>query len=492
MALVLIPQSLAYAELAGLPAYYGLYAAMLPPVAAAFFASSPYLQTGPVAITSLLTFGALAPLAAPGGAPYIAMAALLAIVVGAMRMALGLVRVGWVSFLMSHPVLTGFTSAAAILICASQLPTALGVTPTDGSLLQEAWWALSAPKSWNAVAVLLSIVTVVLVTGGRRLHMLFPGVLVAVIIGLGVSAVFGYGGPVVGSMPRGLPPFSIALPWAELPRLVLPGAVIALVGFAEAAAISRTFAAQDRAPWNPNREFVSQGVANLASGLSGGFPVGGSFSRSSVNRLAGGKSRLSGAVTGLIVLGFLPVAGVLAALPRAILGAIVIAAVVRLVTLRTMVGFFRHSRPQAAIAWSTFVLTLALAPRVDRALVIGVAFAIAVHIWRELPVLVKSAYENGVLHIEPQGVLFFASAPAMSEALLKELARHPDAERLAIDLGRLGRIDYSGALALQDVIHDAREAQLTVELRGAPPHARRILGRVFGPEALVGGDDIKR
>ena len=125
--------------------------------------------------------------------------------------------------------------------------------------------------------------------------------------------------------------------------------MIALVGFAEAAAISRTFAAQDRATWSPDREFVSQGVANLASGFSGGFPVGGSFSRSSIDRLAGGKTRWAGAITGIAVLAFLPVAGVLSPLPRAILGAIVISAVARLIQLTPLWKMWKDSKPQTAV-----------------------------------------------------------------------------------------------------------------------------------------------
>ncbi len=487
MALVLIPQSLAYAELAGLPPYHGLYAAMLPPIAAAFFASSPYLQTGPVAMTSLLTFGALAPLATPASGDFVALAALLAIVVGLARLVLGMMRVGWVAYLMSHPVLTGFTSAAAILVIASQLPTALGVSPADGSVLGGAWWTVVHPGAWDGASVILSALTVALVLGGRRVHALLPGVLVAVVIGVVFSLLTDYGGPTLGAVPTGLPPFSIGHSWQAVPQLLLPGLVIALVGFAEAAAISSTFAAQDRAPWNPSREFVSQGMANLASGISGGFPVGGSFSRSSVARMAGGTSRWTGAIAGLLVLAFLPIAGVISVLPLAILGAIVIAAVVKLVALRPLLRLFGHSYPQAIIAWSTFALTLALAPRIDRAILVGVGLAVAVHLWRELPLRVHTDFRDGVLRIEPEGVLFFGSSPGLHEALLKELAAHNTADRLVIDLRRLGRIDYTGALALKGVVDDAQQAQLEVAFLGVPQHARRILGRVFGDSPL--GED---
>ena len=177
--LILVPQSMAYAELAGLPSQHGLYAAALPPIAAAFFASSAYLQTGPVALTALLTLGALSPLAPPGSPEFVGLAAVLAVVVGLVRILVGVLRVGWLSYLMSAPMMGGFTSAAAILILSSQLPGAFGVEPPDGSVLGRAIWAVSHPASWEAPAVALTAITVVLVLGGRRIHPLVPGVLIA-------------------------------------------------------------------------------------------------------------------------------------------------------------------------------------------------------------------------------------------------------------------------------------------------------------------------
>ncbi len=479
VALVLIPQSLAYAELAGVPPYIGLYAALLPPIAAAFFVSSPYLQTGPVAMTSILTFGALAGLAQPQTRDYVALAALLALVVGFARTLLGLVRAGWVAYLMSQPMLKGFTAAAGILIVSSQLPTALGVVTPETDLIGRAWWAVIHIRQWEPASLTLSIITLALVLAGRRMHPLFPGVLVAVVIGIAFSHVAGYGGPVVGDIPQALPPFTLDLPWSATWSLLVPGAVIALVGFAEPAAIARTFAAQDRTPWSPDREFTSQGVANIASAISGGFPVGGSFSRSSINRLAGGKTRWSGAFTGLVVLAFLPVAGVLSALPRAVLGATVIAAVLKLIAIRPLFELVRHSYPQALVGWATFMLTVALSPQIERAVIIGVGLAVLIHLWRELRVHVRSRYEHGTLRLEPLGVLFFASAPGLEAALIEKLAEHPQAERLVIDLRRLGRIDYTGALVIKNVAKEAEEAGLTVSVSAMQPQARRILQRVL-------------
>jgi len=153
VAMVLVPQSMAYAELAGLPSHLGLFASALPPILAAFFASSPYLQTGPVALTSLLTFGALAGLAEVGTPDYVAMAALLALLVGVSRLLLGVFRLGVVTYLMRDPVVTGFTSAAAILILASQLPKALGAAAPTGGVLWRAGWSLGHVGQWEVASV---------------------------------------------------------------------------------------------------------------------------------------------------------------------------------------------------------------------------------------------------------------------------------------------------------------------------------------------------
>ena len=475
VALIGIPQSMAYADLAGLPAQYGLYAAALPPIAAAIFVSSRYLQTGPVALTALLTFGALAPLAVAGTDHYIQMAALLALVVGLTRVALGLIRAGVVAYLLSEPLLLGFTSGAALLIISSQLPGALGVVAPVSGVLARAAWGLGHPGTWEAASIALSAATILLILGGRRLHPLVPGVFLATLLGLGYSIFSAYTGPTLGSVPTGLPPLHLEFPWTSLPLLIVPGIVIALVGFAEAASISRAFAARDREFWDSDREFISQGVANLAAAFSGGFPVGGSFSRSSLNRMAGARSGWSGAVAGVAVLLFLPFADILEPLPRAILSAIVIAAVLGLVRLRSLVRLWRLSRPQAAIAWTTFALTLGLAPRIDQAVLIGILFAVAVHLWREHLPSVRTRTDDHTLHLEPRGVLWFGSAHRLEAALIKSLSEIEGLNRVVIHLGGLGRIDLTGALTLQTVIEEAELAGLETELVDVPSHAQRIL-----------------
>ena len=480
VAVVLMPQSLAYAEVAGMPAHRGLYAAALPPVVAAFLASSPYLQTGPVAITSLLTFGALSTLAPPGSPEYVDLGLLLALVVGVVRVALGLLRAGVVTYLMSQPMLMGFTPAAAVLIVLSQVPSALGVEGSEGGVVEAAARAAADPSAWNPAALAMCAGVALLVLGGRRVHRLFPGVLVAVVLAILYVLYQGYDGPVVGAIPAGLPPLTFDLPWATLPRLLVPGAVIALVGFAEPAAIARAYATQERSRWSPNREFVSQGAANVAAAFTGGFPVGGSFSRSSLNRIAGARTRWSGAVTGACVLAFLPFAWILSPLPRAVLGAIVILAAANLVRLGPAVGLWGLSKPQWAVAWVTFALTLVLSPHVERAVIVGIALAVAIHLWRELSIEVEAWRQDEAVHLRPRGVLWFATASGVEDAMLRELANHPDAECLVVHVDGLGRVDLTGALALRSLRREAEEAGLAVRVEGdAPGRSAEILARVL-------------
>jgi SulP family sulfate permease len=417
------------------------------------------------------------------------LAALLALVVGGARLVLGLARGGVIAYFMSQPVLVGFTAAAGILIVASQFPTAVGVAADGDTILSRAWWTITNPADWEAAAIVLSLVTVALVAGGRRVHRLFPGVLVAVAVGIVYSEIAGYQGLVVGDVTLSFPDSPLDLPWGDVWSLLIPGAVIALVGFAEPSSIARIFAAQDREKWSPNRELLSQGVANLASGLSGGFPVGGSFSRSAINRAVGGQTRWSGAVTGVAVIVFLPFSGVMGSLPRAVLAAIVIAAVVRLIRLPQLLRIWRYSRPQALVAWTTFAATLILSPRIDLAVVLGIGLGITVHLWRELRVEVESAYEEGTLVLRLHGVMFFASAPDVDAALGDLLAEHRDARLVVLDLNALGRIDYTGALALKTLVEDGAKAGIEVEITGVPPQAQRVLARVWEGDSLVRPDD---
>jgi SulP family sulfate permease len=311
-------------------------------------------------------------------------------------------------------------------------------------------------------------------------------VLIAIAAGIVLSRYGLYTGATVGHVPAGWPPFGIDFAWAEFRQLILPGLVIAFVGFAEPAAIARALSTQERLPWNAERELVAQGAANVAAAVCNAFPVGGSFSRTALAHTAGAKSRASGAITGLVVLACLPWADWLAGLPRAVLAGVIIAAVVKLIRAHELVSVFAVSRAQAMVGASALVLTLALAPRVDVALMVSIGLGIAVHLWRETRIIVVARHdgEARTLTVEPVGVLYFGSAQTLYDALIAELAHDRDVTRVIFDLRRLGRIDYTGAMALHRVATDAAAAGLTVTIvPGLHPQGVRLLRRVFGEES---------
>jgi SulP family sulfate permease len=479
VALLLIPQSLGLATIAGLPPEQGVYAAALAPLVTAFTSSSPYLQAGPTAMTSLLTLGALTAIATPFTPGYVKLAALLALVVGITRILVGLLRGGTVSYLMSQPVVAGFTAAAGVLIVCSQLPAMVGVAGDPGSPLRSAVDALAHPGAWELPALAMSAGAFALILGGRAIHPLFPGVLLATVAAIVLSEAIGYSGATVGDVPSGFPPLTLDLPWGSVGSLLVPGAVIALVGFAEPAAIARHYATQERGLWDPNREFVSQGLANIATGLGGAYPVGGSFSRSALNKLAGARTRWSSVVVALAVIAFLPFMGAIAPLPIAVLAATVVAAVLPLLDPRPLGEFFRLARVQFLVAAGTFVATILTAPHVERGVIVGVVLAVAAHLWREIRLNVQTRVEDATLHVQPRGVLYYASAPSLEDTVGRLLHEHKDATHLVVHLDGLGRIDLTGALALRDLLADATEAGLDVRVVDVPVQAAKVVERTL-------------
>jgi SulP family sulfate permease len=417
-------------------------------------------------------------MAEPGTGAFISMAALLALVVGGARIVIGLFRLGWMAFLLSQPVILGFTAAAALLIIGSQIPGAFGVEPSVAGVGPQALWTLLHPGNWDPTAMVISAVTLVLMFGSRWIHPAIPGVLLACVGGLIFSVVTSYEGPRLGAVPTNLPVPSLDLPWSRLPTLILPGIVIAMVGFAEAASISQALATRERRPWDPDREFISQGVANVAAGLFGGFPAGGSFSRTSLNHLAGARSRWSGFIAGLAVLLFVPFSSALAPLPRATLAAVVIAAVWKLIKIQPLLELWTLSRLQAVIGWATFAMTIFLAPHVEEAVILSVALAMGVHLWRELKPEYTVRKEGSSVHMELGGVLWFGSAPILEKSLLKSLDRAGEVETVVFDLGGLGRVDVTGALVLRQLKKNVERAGLAVRFTNAPIHAHRVLGEI--------------
>ena len=480
VALVLIPQSLAYASLAGLPPSVGLFAAAFPLLMYAVFASSPFLQTGPVALTSLLVAGALAGAGLePETSAYLGAAAILALIVSAVRLLVGALRLGSIVYLMAEPVAIGFTSAAGIVILASQLPRALGVTlPADiaarGNPIARATWAITNPGSWTGGALVIFFVTIVLMHGGRRLHRLFPGVLVAVLFALVLSRSTNYRAPVLANIESGLPSLTLDLPWDRTGSLIVGGIVIALVGFAEPASIARIFANEDQSRWSSSREFFASGMANLVAGVTGAYPVGGSFSRSFVNRFAGAQTRISGAITGLVVVAFLPFASSLDGLPEATLGSIVVGAVVTLVKPQRLVKIVRRSPWQGSLAWITFVATLLTPPSIQFGVIIGVVATFVFHFARPFHID-RSVGADGTLSLRPRGLLWIATISRLKQELGDMIDADEGTGPIKINLDRSVAIDGAIADAVAAGGAAARRQGRDIRVVNVPEGARPTL-----------------
>jgi len=386
-----VTQSLAYASLAGLSPTQGLHSNAVSPFAAAPTASSRYLQSGCVALSSLLTGAALTGCGlAPGTALFASAASLLALVVGCVRVAMGLLKGGRLLALLPPTVLDGFVLGAVWLVFATQVPVILGAAPPPGMhFLGAAGWLLVRPQLWQPGCLLTALLTVATLIGGKRLHPLFPGAVVATLAGCAASSAGLPVGSTIGAIQAGLPSLMDPrnLPWHLLPQLASAGAAIAIAGIAEAVAISTRFAKEDGDAWSSDRELVSQGACNLLVAAFGGFPVAGSLSRTSLARTAGATSQMANAITGATVLIFLPLgAALLGTLPRAVLGGLVATAVMPLLKPSASLLITSKQALRAkgtawplrdlTLGWVTCVATLAASPRLELGLEAGLALAV--------------------------------------------------------------------------------------------------------------------
>jgi SulP family sulfate permease len=309
-AVVVLPQGLAFATLAGLPAQYGLYAAMVPTLVAALFGSSRLMVSGPANAISLTTLSLLSPLAVPGSDQYVSLAITLAMMIGVLKIGLGMVRAGRFIDLMPHSVIIGFTTGAAVLIASSQLGAFIGIEIERGlSVVKvlEAVWSRRTEINW--LAITSGVATLLAISLWRRINRTVPSILVGVIAGSlvasGLQALFPgvVALKVLPALEGALPPLSTPdLRPSTMQSLLLPTLVMTLLGLAEAVAIARKMAAVYGDKLNGNREFIGQGLANLVGSFFSSFPTSGSFNRSGVNLAAGARTPLAAAFASVFLL----------------------------------------------------------------------------------------------------------------------------------------------------------------------------------------------
>ncbi|MDM7489917.1 MULTISPECIES: SulP family inorganic anion transporter [Rhodococcus] len=414
---LLIPAGMGYAEAAGLPAYAGLYATIVPLLAYAIVGPSKILVLGPDSSLAPLIAAAVVPLAVtddPESA--LALAGVLAVLVGAIMIAGGFLNLGFVTELLSKPLRLGYLNAIALVVIVGQLPKLLGFSVDASGLLGEIGAIARAvgdgqvdpTAAWVGVASLLVIV------GFKVLHSRVPGVLVAVVGAVIVAAVADLSDDIdmVGALPEGLPrPSFGGVDWGDVASLVGPAAGIALIAFADSGVLSRTFAARRGENVDGNTEMKAIGVANVASGMFGGFPISASGSRTPVAEQSGARTQLAGVVGAVAVLLFVLLApGVTAYLPQATLGAVVIVAATALVDVRGLVQMWRMSRTEALLAAAAFVGVALVGVLQGILVAIGLSFlAVVVRVWQPYRAELVAVPDREGFH---------------------DLARHPEGRRI--------------------------------------------------------------
>jgi SulP family sulfate permease len=482
VALVLVPQSMAYAQLAGLPPYYGLYASFLPGIIAALFGSSRQLATGPVAVVSLLTASALEPIAGANPELYIAYAIMLAFSVGIFQIALGLLRLGVLVNFLSHPVVVGFTNAAAIIIGTSQLGKLFGVSVEKAAHTYETVFntIVESFQSTHLETMLMAIVALAIMITMKRLLPKAPNVLTAVAVTTAISWLIGFeqmGGAVVGNIPAGLPPLAIpTMDFQIMGQLLSVTVAIALIGFMEAISIAKAMAASTRQRLDANQELVGQGLGNIFSSLSQGYAVSGSFSRSAVNISVGARTGFSAVVTGAVVgITLLWLTPLLYHLPQATLAAVIIMAVINLVKVEPIKHAWKVQRHDAAVSIITFLLTIIWAPHLDKGIMVGVILSLMLFLYRSMAprIAVLSRDPDGTLRdaevrkletcrnislIRFDGSLYFANTGYFEDKILERVALKPDLKFVIIDAEGINSIDSTGEEMLGMLTERLREA----------------------------------
>ncbi len=364
--IMLIPQSLAYAMLAGLPPEIGLYASILPIIAYALFGTSRALAVGPVAVISLMTLTAASAIAPPGSPDFIAAALILAFLSGLILIVMGVLRLGFLANLLSHPVVSGFITASGIIIATSQLKSVLGIKASGEAMPELVRTLVEHAKDTNPYTLAIGLVSTGFLfwvrKGLKPLLIGFgiaarPADLVAkagpiVAVALSILAVIAFdleakGVKVVGDIPQSRPPFTVPVFDPELwQRLAVPALLLSIIGFVESVSVAQTLAAKKRQRIVPDQELIGLGAANVAAAFSGGYPVTGGFARSVVNFDAGAETPAAGAFTAIgILLAALFLTPLLASLPIATLAGTIIVAVLSLVDFKTPRAIWHYSKP---------------------------------------------------------------------------------------------------------------------------------------------------
>lgn len=487
VAVVLIPQAMAYAMLAGLPAVYGLYAAAVTPWIAALWGSLAQLATGPIAIMSLLVLTTLSPLAETGSQAFIELAFVLSFLVGIIYLVIGSFRFGFVMAFISHAAVKGFTSAAALIIISTQLPHLLGVEiPRQEYFYRVFWDTLMAVPDLHAFTHALGLGSLAIIIIVRKIDHRLPSGLIAMVAASLVAWFFGLdekGVVLVQSSPAGLPGLHLPeLDLSTINTLLGPAVILAMVSFAETYSVSKAVSNQTRQKVDVDQEFIGQGLANLAGSFFQCYPVSGSFSRTAVNFSSGAKTGVSSIFSSLaVVLTLLFLTPLLALIPKAALAALVINAVWTLFHPKEVFRIWKMNKNDGMVAVTVFSLSLLTKP--DYALMIGVVMSMIFFLWKTMhPRIVRETKDPNVnmfvnaewmhqpscpqiLQLRVENPIYFANAEYVSEHILEICKTSPESTKfLLLDFQAVSFIDITGIDELKYLKEELQEKGLKIAI----------------------------
>ena len=507
VAALALPSSMAYAEIAGVPVSAGLYALLLPVLAYALLGSAPRVVVGPEGTVALLVATALAPLAVAGSPEYAALAAMLAILVGAVFLLARLARLGWIADYFSQAVLVGYITGVAIVLILGQLGKLVGVSSDEDGAIREAVDIVLHLGDANAATVVVGIVSIALLVVAGRVSKRFPGALVLVVLGIAVSWALdlaGQGVTVTGEVPSGLPSLEVPdVSTSDLATLTAAAVAVFLVAFSDSILTSRSFAARHHETVDANQELLAFGAVQLAAGVSQGIPVGTSGSRTAVNDDMGATSQVSGiASAGTIAVILLFLTGPIQYLPSAVLGAVIVYAAAKLIDVGQWRDLARSSRVELVIAAVTVACVVMIG--VLQAIIVAVVLSVADIIRRAArpadAVLGWSEQEDryvdvvdhpdagvtpGVVVYRIQDRLFFANAHFFKRRLWAAVDGAPKpVHHVVLDASFISDIDASAEVALREVLDGLRERNIELHLARATVELRDRLTAVDLDDAI--------
>jgi SulP family sulfate permease len=495
---MLIPQGMAYALIAGLPPIYGLYAALAPLVVYALFGTSRQLAVGPVAMVSILVAAAVGPLAGGDAALYIQLALLLSLMVGLLQFGLGLARFGFLVNFLSHPVLSGFTSAAAFIIGFSQLKHLLGIDLPRSNFIHEILWAaVTHLGSVHGPTLALGLASIALLLALRWWRPSLPGALVAVAgatLGTWAFGLHEVGVAIVGGVPSGLPaPSMPPLDWGYAQELAPSALAIGLVGFMESIAVAKVYAGRHRYEVDANQELIGLGLANVAGAFFSAYPTTGGLSRTAVNDAAGARTTLAAIVSaGIIGLTLLFLTPLFYFLPKAVLAAIVMVAVAGLVDWEEARYLWRVDRRDFGLMALTFVATLTLG--IEQGILIGVIVSLIVVIYesstphtalmgrlpdtetyRNLKRNPEAMTRSHVVVVRMDANLYFPNVSTFRDLVLDLDVHDPALQAVVVDMYPVNQIDSTATHTLQKVIETCRRNGVALYLAGVKGPVKDVL-----------------